>query len=261
MATVRITIPSTIKGMIKQLNGLNVLLNAKGWERAAVVYAWTREGGVGGRPSAKPVKNDRFTPVEFAALGIHGLTSHNTVQKHRDAWANHPRTNKGLKPGDDVILPDEDYPPTDSRTGHFDERILTQVKNAKPEVRVAVTKHLLADPAVTTRALISLPIEVTGAVLDAAEEVMDTHRLPPQPTYVSMAGSSVYSDVTRHFAQAAREIEKAVRRLNEAITHGTRFESEEFELLAMQPESVLDPELTIYRKTVAMVVVHEDDRR
>ena len=92
-----------IDGAVANLNGIGALLTAKGWERAAVVYAFTHEG-VGNRFGAA----DDFSPAgtltisDFKDLNINGLGSRNTIRRYRTIWAEHGATD--ITPGAVVEL-------------------------------------------------------------------------------------------------------------------------------------------------------------
>src|SRR5690554_2845848 len=79
-----VIIPSTLDEAKEQLNALGRLLTAKEWERAAIVYAFTRDGGQG--EYQQNVRTDILTVPAFSRLGISGLKSHNSVRMYRDAW-------------------------------------------------------------------------------------------------------------------------------------------------------------------------------
>lgn len=239
---VRVTLPASIEEAIAALNGIESLLTAKGWERAAIVYAFVCASPGPGKPIEHHCGNVSsdicYSPERFTDLEVNGLESHNTVTIYHDIWKTEG-TKKDLRPGDTVTLPTIDFPRT--RPDSAEGRLSVDPKKAL----VQILKREKDRPGYLFE------------LFDLMEEEVDSTRLTVDPTPVSMAGSSITSDVTQHFVGAARHIEKAVARLNDAITHGTRFESEEFETLAHEPEWRLDPELLVYRKTVAMVVTHE----
>lgn len=109
------TIPDTIDGVAG-------LLNARGWERAALVYAYTKPG------AGQGTRTDRTSPeklgevpttfpcsmAEFARLEIVGLSDEATVKIYRDRWAEAMRKRKAraVKPGDTIEVPDLKWEPT-----------------------------------------------------------------------------------------------------------------------------------------------------
>ena len=84
---------------------MGALLTAKQWERAAIVYAFTRPGGKGIKSS--DTVDLALLPHEFAALGIRGLTRPQTVAEYRNAWKAAIDDGKAseVAPGDNVPLP------------------------------------------------------------------------------------------------------------------------------------------------------------
>lgn len=103
----KIHVPDSLAEAIASLNGIDGLLTAKEWERAAIVFAFTAEGGT---PGPK-VDRGGFTAIscrEFAALGIAGLRSDQTVRRHRKAWQDAIDRGKAVavQPGSEVTLPD-----------------------------------------------------------------------------------------------------------------------------------------------------------
>lgn len=88
--TDRITIPESVDSAAEQLGGLDRLVTAKEWERAAIVFAFTRNDDKGGRPTASEnltKSREVLTIIEFAGLGITGLRTQDTVRRYRTAWA------------------------------------------------------------------------------------------------------------------------------------------------------------------------------
>ncbi len=109
-------IPKTIKSAEAKLTKLDGIVSASQWERAAIVYAFTEEGEVGGDPTtAAKVRSDLgvMSFREFAALGIVGLKSKNTVLKYHEAWQSAIDDGEALPiaPGDAFNEPELDFPP------------------------------------------------------------------------------------------------------------------------------------------------------
>lgn len=92
-----------------RLGGIDRLLTAKTWERAAIVFAYTTNEGKGGRQNPAPPK---MTMREFARQGYAGLSSNKTVERYRAAWvtAIDNRWTTAVWPGDVVELPDQPFP-------------------------------------------------------------------------------------------------------------------------------------------------------
>jgi len=106
----KVQIPVTIETAIEELEGLAALLTARGWERAAIIYAFTYDG----RQSLE-LKNreGRMTVSEFIELGITDLSSDASVALNRKRWIEHG--DPDIKPGDMVTLPKVKWPPIESR--------------------------------------------------------------------------------------------------------------------------------------------------
>jgi hypothetical protein len=93
------------------LSGLGVLLTARKWERAAIVYAFTEVGEVGRGRWYKP-QPPKMHIRDFAARGYAGLTTNKSVSRYRDAWVT--AINNGwavpVEPGMAVIIPEQPFP-------------------------------------------------------------------------------------------------------------------------------------------------------
>jgi hypothetical protein len=106
----RIRIPQEHE-LRSRLSGLGVLLTARKWERAAIVYAFTEVGEVGRGRWYKPMP-PKMHIRDFAAKGYAGLTTNKSVSRYRDAWVT--AINNGwavpVEPGMAVILPEQPFP-------------------------------------------------------------------------------------------------------------------------------------------------------
>lgn len=107
-------IPSNIEEAREQLTGLEKVLTARHWERAAIVYAFTERPGKDWRAGSMT----KLSCSQFAQLGIPGLRSHMSVAHYHDAWKQ--AIDEGyaadVVPGDDVALPDVERYPFPSHT-------------------------------------------------------------------------------------------------------------------------------------------------
>lgn len=102
-----IHIPASIEDAVSKLNGLERLLTATEWEKAAIVAAFVTLDGTPG-PKSSASSSRSLTAPEFAALGITGLKSKDTVRRYVAAWES-----TGLPkptPGSDVELPTVPFP-------------------------------------------------------------------------------------------------------------------------------------------------------
>jgi hypothetical protein len=85
----KFTIPASIEEATESLGGIGRLLHAKEWERAAIVASFVEVGehGVGVRQAGKATSS--LSPAEFAAIGITGLKSKDTVRRYVERWTEH----------------------------------------------------------------------------------------------------------------------------------------------------------------------------
>ena len=137
-----VTIPATIEEATSTLEGIEALLTAKGWERAAIVYAFTHEGtNQHDLPDGYPSGTETITA--FVARGIAGLTTRETVAVYRDLWAKYGDT--AIKPGDTVKLPKLDFPPQKRNLGsRVTASSVAQAVKDNPEIAKAAADNLPA---------------------------------------------------------------------------------------------------------------------
>lgn len=177
-----VTIPASIEDAKERLEGLGALLTARGWERAAIVFAFTapQQGrrNIGGNPP-------KLTIREFCALGITGLRDHEAVAFHRRTVEQAIRDGLMVEPvpGARLVLPTVTYPPE------------TNGQGAQPNAGgrgdpVAVERRAAADPDyardVAERLARVAPDPVAEAVAEhrpAREATFraSARRLPEQP--------------------------------------------------------------------------------
>ena len=104
-----IRLPKTIDKAVERLTGVESLLTATEWERAAIVYTFTYVEKTQGGDRRSFKRNTEFeTPTVFAERGIAGLKSDNTVRRYHEAWAKHGDTD--IQPDDQVELPTKTFP-------------------------------------------------------------------------------------------------------------------------------------------------------
>ncbi len=132
-------IPGTIEEAVDQLAGIGSLLRAKEWERAAIVYAFTEEG-----TNQHDLLHEYSCSIrEFAAKGIKGLSTEESVRKYRKNWV-WAIKNAGattITPGDSITLPVDDWPGIASRPNV--DRIAGMLKT--PEGRITLRKAIAED--------------------------------------------------------------------------------------------------------------------
>ena len=139
-----IHLPETIDQAIIQLTGVESLLTATQWERAAIVYTFT---DVTDKPGPKSsVSSDRSSSfAEFAALGIAALKSKTTVQRYHELWAEHGDTS--IQPGGQVELPTIKWPPIEwpqihSKTGAAAEQLSERLDDMSDDELMAAVSVL-----------------------------------------------------------------------------------------------------------------------
>lgn len=142
-----IAIPASIEGARKELEGIESLLTAKGWERAAIVYAFT-EPQQGKRTSTNS-RGGPMTIQAFSDLGINGLKTIDSVRKYRNEWEQAVKRGetKESAPGMKVKLPDRDFPPTRTGTNGVStpEGARKRVQEMTPDAKKAAADELLKD--------------------------------------------------------------------------------------------------------------------
>jgi hypothetical protein len=156
---VKITVPASLDEAIANLGGLGALLTAKQWERSAIVYAFTTdEIGSGPRTDRK---SGQFSLREFADMGIAGLRDADTVAWARNAWqdAIEDRQVVAVSPGDEVSLPDREFPKHPrTRTAYDGFRAqlrqrpdaIRELVRDEPEIASMVAAQVLETPSVRT---------------------------------------------------------------------------------------------------------------
>lgn len=106
--TTTITVP-TAEELEDRLSGVDRLLTARRWERAAIVFAFTQPAAPGNHQEPAPPK---MSILAFAEKGYAGLASRTAVHRYRDAWIH--AINEGwtspVEPGQQVTLPEKDFP-------------------------------------------------------------------------------------------------------------------------------------------------------
>lgn len=155
-----------------RLAGLDKLLTAKRWERAAIIWAFTVNEGKG-RPEKMP-ENGHFpvTMTTFAGLKFAGLSKRDTVARYRDAWQDAIDDGKAkeVHPGDEVELPDLPWPPQTDHHRYNHPGVDELIKQAD-EDNVGVTKVLdIAENPSAMMAAIKASPEVRRAAVEAIRE-------------------------------------------------------------------------------------------
>lgn len=100
-------IPADRESAIQRLTALDKAISARQWERAAIVAAYVRPAKRG-RPQSGNSGNPLFNVSEFTRLGIHGLTTGESVRAYLRAWELSGEDTP--EPGDDIPFIGRSFP-------------------------------------------------------------------------------------------------------------------------------------------------------
>jgi hypothetical protein len=183
----KVKMPASLEEAVGALSGIEKLLQAREWERAAIVATFVRPEASGGRP-AKAAATSGFLNVEqFAALGVQGLRSKDTVKMYLRRWLD--ASGSYPEPGEEVTLPVEKWPPADRGTDGYDstegaENTVAKIieKHGSGPVRAAVAKLPREQRAQVESDLIESAIENIGAPFDTPPPIPGEDR-PLRPGY------------------------------------------------------------------------------
>ena len=183
-----VVIPATIAQAKKSLTGIDSLLTAAEWERAAIVFALTTTDIKGGSRTSRKVV--RLSVKEFSELGIKGLKTQDSVRYYRKAWESTGMTD--IKPGDTVILPTEGWPPIRPGGRGFDSE-----DGMEKTVTRMVEKH--GAEAVVT-AVAKTDAETVGKVAAETTEGIKGFVKATAPKPMSSEGKARYEDTAEKIA-------------------------------------------------------------
>lgn len=174
----KITIP-TEREFQDRLVGLEQLLTATRWERAAIVYAFTEPSTGGGdqyhRPENQPVSFP-CSMSEFARLGIKGLAHKDTVAEYRRIYSFAVKSGAQpiAVPGKTVDLNTEmDWPPTGHTSG--------SVTKQSPASQVKAAREILSNP-------------------EMVDEILD------EPETAQVIAKAVHRQADRRFAETQQRV-------------------------------------------------------
>jgi hypothetical protein len=151
-----ISIPATLDEERKIEDAEGRLLTAKGWERAARVFAFTYEPGRGGDRRSNQSRQSNFdrgkTAKGFADLGIFGLTAASTVYEYRRNWqyAIEQGWATVVEPGDAFDFPALDEEPYPPRVAEKAPPLVVEEKTLEEKTR-EVRRTLAEEPEVQQR--------------------------------------------------------------------------------------------------------------
>jgi hypothetical protein len=214
-----IQLPRTIGSAQKILEGIEGLLTAKEWEKAAIVWAFTYESSPGPKAAGEiGIDLYRSSISDFARKGISGLKTKVTIIAYRKAWkkAIDEYGAADVKPGQKVTLPTEDFPATRTGTNGYNteegatttiEHIIEQHGSAvvvqaatkadpkfgeqvaaDPEVGVTVARRVMAEPEAARSILIDPKLRTT--VMDAGLHAIGDEEDLKNPSRVVNRSSS-----------------------------------------------------------------------
>jgi hypothetical protein len=206
----QVKMPASLDEAVGALSGIEKLLQAREWERAAIVATFVRPEVSGGRPKAG-ASTGFLNCEQFAALKITGLSSDRTVRTYLARWLEatggmHP------KPGEEVTLPTDKWPPADRGTDGYDspegaERTITKIidKHGSKPLRNAIGNLPREKRAEMESDLIESAIENIGAPFDTPPPVPGEDR-PLRPGYAvteacdefTRAGSRLVAALRQH---------------------------------------------------------------
>jgi hypothetical protein len=249
-----VAIPATIEEAVGALTGIDALLTAKGWERAAIVYAFTANQQ-GSQTDQRKVA-DRLGVNEFARLGIAGLTTKDTVAYYRSCWLE-GGGDPNIGAGDTVTLPTGKFPPNPD--SNFGSRISpTKARETmeqwSPEAKAAAIESLIVDPDVEeklTDELAQVRPELIDKAMDKA--VALTPDVPQAPKTRTMA--DCHWEMEQALNHMLIDMSAAIGLAEEAIQNGWGVGDLEWAALAQTPDPTLQDSFTEFGKLVAMLQI------
>lgn len=203
------TVPSSLSRAKSELVGLDSLVTASEWQRAAIVYAFTHKG-----TNRYDVAHENSCTIrEFASLGISGLRTQDTVRRYRDAWQQ--AVDKGLAkpatPGENVRLPAIPFPPHVEVENEDRRGALNAAADAEGAGRRSTQQIATHLPAL--RAAIKADPKVAAAALEALDSRRTAPRAADSPTSHD-EGLSLLVD----FRRLHRTVEAIARRVINGTT-------------------------------------------
>lgn len=189
-------VPSSLEGATESLATLDGLVTASEWQRAAIVFAFTR-GDLAGRPR----KSDQNLPLsiaEFAAAQIKGLSSRESVRRYRTAWQEAMKQGHAsdITPGQIVSLPDLTFPPHNELAASPRRDALDVAADADGVSRKAT--HQVATHLTALAAAIKADDKVAAAAMKALDDRYENAAKPiPRPATTGEAPISLVYEFRR----------------------------------------------------------------
>lgn len=165
-----ITIPASVDEAVDKLGSLGKLLTATEWERAAILAAFVRLDEHGGDKTK--TESSLASTAEFAAKGIVGLKSKDTVRRYVNAWMDEVKVRP--TPGQPVDLPTAEFPHSGSRNNgpeadlHKSTAGMARALDAKPE---QAAEHLVSK--MTPEAKQAMATELVKQASDEVEKAVE----------------------------------------------------------------------------------------
>ena len=249
-----VAIPATIEEAVGALNGIDALLTAKGWERAAIVYAFTADQQ-GTQGDQKKV-SDRLGINEFANLGITGLTSAPTVRIYRNAWAEHGEPD--IQPGDTVTLPTTKFPPRDDTnfgTRVSPDKAALTVSEWSPEAKAAAVTELIRDREITDTVVEEIVLQPD--LIDKAEQHPMMQVPDVQAPVKQRTMDDCYREIKEHLHHMLIDMDHAISLMEEAVLNGWGVGDLEWRALAQTPDPTLQDAFTEFGKLVGTIQIDQ----
>jgi hypothetical protein len=251
-----VAIPATIEEAVGALNGIDALLTAKGWERAAIVYAFTEDGQGNNQHRRKTV--NALTISEFADLGIAGLTTRETVALYRNAWLE--KGDPNISPGDTVTLPTSKFPPREDT--NFGARVSpAMAKNTvagwSPEAKAEAVKALIADPDVEEKLTDELA-QVRPELIDKAMDKAVALTPDVAPVQRTRHMGDLWREMNEARSHMLVDMDTCIRLAEEAIQNGWGVGDLEWGAIAQTPSLILQESFTEFGKLVAMLQIDKE---
>lgn len=203
-------IPETIDGAAASLADLEGLITARSWQRAAIVYAFTDISDTGGRPTSGSLSSETLSVSDFAALGIQGLRSAQTVRTYHGHWQCAVDEGKAqpVRPGENVTEPDLPFPPNPDSEGGTDRSFKTALRRNPEKAR-----GLIEDPEVAPiieQAVAQSPASMARVNKQASGRLPSPEPNPePLPNDVDAEGSRI----KQHVINVRRDVEALIPRM------------------------------------------------
>ncbi len=195
----------------------------RGWERAALVYAWT-EPQRGARTDLLQNRS-KLSLAEFADIGIVGLTKWDTVANYRQQWADHG-TDMDLVPGGPwpATWPTKKFRGTNGGTIQYSSpegaaKMLETVATKNPEAftKAVAESHVVQD-AVTTA--VAKDHKSTIEVKEKRQEMFSKPTVPPNHTPPLLTNTRLVEEIEQLLFELEDKWPEFTAAVREGGVHG-----------------------------------------